>query len=105
MELLGLMPSNSGSPGGRRTGYAMSHYIVEGGRFDLACSEWLLTAPGINWRDTRIARAPAPTERGAAAPPKNTRTRFVCLTCEVKAWSRASAKLACVDCNIPLVAR
>ncbi|GJE18421.1 hypothetical protein AIGOOFII_3146 [Methylobacterium marchantiae] len=109
MELLGLMPSKSGSPGGSRTGYSMSHYIIEGGRFDLACHEWLLTAPGIDWRDARIERPSAPTERGAAEPPalspKNTRTRFVCLTCEVKAWSRASAKLACVDCNIPLVVR
>jgi predicted SprT family Zn-dependent metalloprotease len=31
MEDVGLMPSHTGEPGGRRTGQKMSHYVIEGG--------------------------------------------------------------------------
>ena len=37
MEALGLMPTDSGEPGGRRVGQCVTHYIMEGGRFTLAC--------------------------------------------------------------------
>lgn len=33
MEDIGLMPSDTGAPGGRTTGQKMTHYIIEGGRF------------------------------------------------------------------------
>jgi predicted SprT family Zn-dependent metalloprotease len=33
MESVGLMPSDSGLPGGRRVGQHMSHYVLEGGAF------------------------------------------------------------------------
>ena len=35
MESIGLMPSNTGEPGGTRTGQSMSHYVIAGGRFEL----------------------------------------------------------------------
>jgi predicted SprT family Zn-dependent metalloprotease len=34
MESIDLMPSDTGQPGGNRTGQSMSHYIIEGGRYD-----------------------------------------------------------------------
>jgi len=34
MESLGLCPSDTGKPGGRKTGQKMSDYIVKGGRFE-----------------------------------------------------------------------
>lgn len=36
MESLGLMPSQTGRPGGKRTGHRMSHYVIEGGPFERA---------------------------------------------------------------------
>jgi hypothetical protein len=33
MERIGLMPSNTGEPGGKRTGQRMSHYILPDGAF------------------------------------------------------------------------
>jgi SprT-like family len=41
MESIGLMPSHTGQPGGKRTGQSMSHYIIDGGPFDRACAELL----------------------------------------------------------------
>ena len=37
MERIGLIASDTGYPGGRRTGESMSHYIEEGGLFEQAC--------------------------------------------------------------------
>ena len=34
MEAIGLMPSHSGKPGGKRTGQQMTHYILDGGSYD-----------------------------------------------------------------------
>ncbi len=36
MLRLGLHPSDTGEPGGRMTGQTMSHYIIAGGRFEIA---------------------------------------------------------------------
>ena len=33
MEAIGLMPSSTAAPGGKRTGDRVSHYIIEGGPF------------------------------------------------------------------------
>jgi predicted SprT family Zn-dependent metalloprotease len=41
MESIGLVPSHTGEPGGRRTGRRVSHYIALGGPFDLACADLL----------------------------------------------------------------
>ncbi len=108
MIAVGLMPSHTGRPGGRRTGYRMSHYVIERGPFDLACRELLIAGERINWRDAQARFSLSPGLSGASAEPapaRNTRTRFICPLCDVKAWSRASTRLACSDCNSPLLVR
>ncbi len=108
MESVGLMPSDTGQPGGRRVGYRVGDYVIEGGPFDIACRELLIAGQTIKWRDGRRLSLPPGLNDPAAATgantgrPKNTRTRFVCTCCDVKAWSRASARLACLDCNQPM---
>jgi predicted SprT family Zn-dependent metalloprotease len=39
MLAVGLIPSDTGAPGGRMVGQRVSHYIVEGGPFARACAE------------------------------------------------------------------
>lgn len=39
MIQIGLMPSHTGAPKGKRTGVKMSHYIIEGGLFEKAFNE------------------------------------------------------------------
>jgi len=36
MEHIGLMPTDTGEPGGKRTGQKVGHYIIPGGLFELA---------------------------------------------------------------------
>jgi len=61
MESIGLMPSSTGEPGGAKTGEQMTHYIIEGGPFDLACNELLTRDFTLSWVDKYPPeRPPAP---------------------------------------------
>ena len=51
MESLGLMPSSTGKPGGKRTGDHMSDYALEGGAFLAACAELLTEKFRLSWYD------------------------------------------------------
>lgn len=63
MEALGLMPSDTGKPGGRRVGQSMNDYVLPGGRFDVATRELLKRGFAISWMD----RFPVDV-RGASRP-------------------------------------
>jgi hypothetical protein len=49
MELVGLIPSNTGKPGGKKTGPHMSDYIIEGGPFEAALAKLLATGFALTW--------------------------------------------------------
>lgn len=51
MEAIGLMPSSTGRPGGKRTGDHMADYAFEGGRFLLACEALVTDQFRISWYD------------------------------------------------------
>lgn len=50
-ESIGLMPSDTGKPGGKRTGDSVETYIIEGGPFDLATLRLLETSFKLSWMD------------------------------------------------------
>lgn len=51
MEQIGLMPSNTGQPGGKKTGQQMTHYVIRGGRFQTAVYNLLKSGFSISWYD------------------------------------------------------
>lgn len=59
MEAVGLMPSNTGRPGGQRTGEQMTHYVIDGGPFDMQCEALLTDAFTLSWLDRFPAERPA----------------------------------------------
>lgn len=48
---VGLCPSDTGEPGGKRVGQKVTHYIIRGGRFHLACEELLTRDFTLSWLD------------------------------------------------------
>ena len=50
MKEVGLYPSSTGQPGGRQTGQQVSHFIVEGGAFDVAFA-LMQDDIQVPWRD------------------------------------------------------
>lgn len=51
MESMGLMPTSTGQPGGRRTGDRMADYAIEGGRFLRAARTLIDRQFRISWYD------------------------------------------------------
>lgn len=100
MHEIGLAPSNTGAPGGKETGQRMTHYIVEGGPFDLAFAE-LEKQGGLDLLGERWSE----DEKAAKAKAKKneSKTAFECPGCGLKAWAKPTALLMCGECETHLV--
>lgn len=113
MERIGLMPTSTGLPGGKRTGYRVTHFIIKDGLFDLACQELLDSGFQISWAD-RIVRTNssdggdgsggADTANATAKARKRDRIKFTCSNsaCGLNAWAKPSALLICGHCRTPM---
>lgn len=95
MESIGLMPSDTGMPGGKRTGPRVTHYIIPGGLFAQAYAE-------IARRGVRIAWESAPKTASATKKAKS-KTKFTCAMCGLNAWAKPDATLACSKCDLPML--
>jgi SprT-like family protein len=102
MKAIGLVPSDTGKPGGKETGDAVSHYIEPGGRFARAIEQLLAGGFQITWRDVTanklvsgdVAGSGPNVERGSLS---GKRTKYACPHpgCKQTAWAKASAAFLC----------
>ena len=118
MELVGLMPMGEN---GKKTGYKMSHYIIEGGLFDIITRKFLESGFSITWNYrfyngaiTENIKNKVPIEilsknniiydvktESVIQPKKNgVRIKYVC-NCEKPnaVWGREGLSLTCNICN------
>ena len=95
MLAIGLVPSDTGQPGGRITGQRMSHFVEPGGRFASACRDLLAQGFVIEWMD----RAASP---GESSERSGKRTKYVCGRCRLAAWAKPGAMLKCGACDLPM---
>ena len=98
MEEIGLIPSNTGEPGGKRTGQQMTHYIEAGGPFDLACRALLDSGFRLSWRDR------AGEDDGKTKGKSGSRVKYTCPSCAAAVWGKADLRLACIECEVELEA-
>lgn len=61
MEAIGLMPSDTGKPGGKRTGQQMMDYPARGGRFMAACVSLIENGFKLPWIDRAFVPSNAAT--------------------------------------------
>lgn len=100
MESLGLMPSDTGQPGGKRTGQKVSHYIIPGGLFERVCAVILSDGFKLAWGE--ITAEMGDDEGNGKG--KTTRAKFTCPDCGANAWGKPDLSLICGDCMVPMVA-
>lgn len=90
MEEIGLIPSQTGQPGGKKTGNRVTHYIEEGGRFAIAFAnmpnDYLLP-----W-----GSAAGETSKESARKKK---IKYSCLTCQTNVWGKPNLCILCEQCN------
>jgi len=91
MEQVGLYPSDTAQPGGKRSGAKVSHYIIEGGVFDVACKELLATGLTITWAD-----AANEEQRKKKAV---TRAKYSCPMCGLNMWGKPGVFVSCMSCE------
>lgn len=90
MDAVGLTPTTTGLPGGKRTGQKVTHLIVKGGRFDVACAELLKSGLKITWR-----AIPVEPKDGKSGK----RSKYVCPGCEATVWGKPEMRVHCGDCK------
>lgn len=96
MNEIGLQASATGEPGGKATGQRMSHYILEGGKFEKVANAFLLSGEKFQWNS--VVESKETKER------KKTREKWTCPKClQEHAWARKTAKIACGVCMVPMV--
>lgn len=89
MQEIGLMPSNTGKPGGKMTGQQMMDYIIENGKFEKAALQFL----GNHKID--YSSFPLPI---AAAKERN-KSKYICPSCDAKVWGKPNMDIQCNDCD------
>jgi hypothetical protein len=96
MAAVGLIPTDTGKPGGKMTGQHMDHYIEPGGRFAVAAAAFFtaggtVTLFGDLWSDGDDAAKPK-SKAGVKA-------KYTCPVCGLNAWAKPDARLSCTDCE------
>lgn len=105
---IGLIPTHDGTLKGKQTGYGLSVLAEDGGFFDLMCREMLVGGFRIRWHERSVVSHDKSADAAGDAidkptPKKQTRARFDCLDCGLKAWTKPSATLLCACNGQPLI--
>ena len=117
MESMGLMPSDTGRPDGKRTGDQMADYPIDGGHFLRACAHLLTQDFEISWYDRFPPATVVPLDHTAVAvaagvpavrvpqvaagdQPANrsNRRKYTC-ACLNNVWGKPGLKILCTNCS------
>lgn len=93
MVAVGLMPSDTGAPGGKQIGQHVSHYIISGGPFDKAAEALLATGFRLNWQSVVL------DEQGKKKKAAHNKVKYTCPSCGQNAWAKLGAALICGECE------
>ena len=96
MEAVGLVPSSTGMPGGKRTGSRMTHYIPESGPF---VDAWA-SRPEASEQlfPYTCAESAATTARKVAS--RKSKTKYTCPECGANAWAKPESEIGCWACQV-----
>jgi ribosomal protein S27AE len=87
-HFLGLMPSDTGAPGGKRTGQRVSHYVIPDGAFAHAFAARKFAVPYYD-------RA---GESGVTR--KKRKVAYTCPSCDDKVWGKPDVQPHCGKCGL-----
>jgi len=101
MESIGLMPSNTGRPGGKRTGQRVSHYIIKGGLFEASFKQ----IKQDNDIDAKLPCLPNAKLAGRFSDGNSNmkglsgvKITYTC-PCDYRVWGKFGLKIKCVECG------
>lgn len=92
MEEIGLTPSDTGRPGGKKTGNRVSHYISETGKF----AEVFANMPAdylLPWKSRFYGMSS--TKKAS----QKSKRKYSCLNCGTNVWGKYDLKIICGICT------
>lgn len=89
MEEIGLMPSNTGEPDGKKTGQQMMDYIIPNGKFEKLVTDF------IKKNNIKFSSFLLPS----AAAKDRSKTKYICPSCDAKIWGKPGMNVQCIDCD------
>lgn len=92
---LGLMPSDTGKPGGHQTGQRMTHLIEPGGAFDKAADELMAKGFVVAFVDRNVR-----SQSATGIQKKLSKSHYRC-ACGQNAWAKPGAEFDCRRCRSP----
>ena len=94
MRSIGLQPSSTGMPGGKETGYQVTHYIIAGGAFQTSFRSLAATRWKLNLQSAHQAGRKGGT---------NSKTKFTCASCGQNAWGKPDLAIVCKLCGVDML--
>lgn len=103
MRAIGLMPSDTGTAGGKQTGQCMTHYILPDGPFDQTAEALLTTGFCLHWQSGPLGlQHEPPSVLGPQRRSLRSKTKYRCPACGQNAWAKPTASLLCGVCRCPM---
>lgn len=117
MEEVGLIPSDTGQPGGKKTGQSMTHYIAENGKYETVFSKlpeaYLLPFTsvegdligrlinGMNGPNgsNPNSKNPNSSKKTNLIRPGRKKTKYSCPSCKANVWGKPKLEIRCVPCD------
>lgn len=90
MKSVGLIPSDTGQPGGKETGSNMTHYIEKNGKFEKSFN---VIPKNILLPLQCVAEPPSKKSKA-----KN-KIKYTCPSCGNNVWGKESLNIQCEDCE------
>ena len=114
MEEIGLMPSDTAEPGGKKTGQRVSHYVIPGGSFEIAFNEIsendkkslkLQYVPNSTYIETVSFGGEEGEDGEEGQEPvekvrkSGVKIKYTCSTCEINIWGKSGLNIFCGTCS------
>lgn len=91
MEDIGLMPSSTGSPGGKKTGQKMMDYVICGGNFDIESAKFIKENGCVSFGSRKIVKE-------KVANKQQSKIKYTC-SCGKKVFGKPGLSIICGDCD------
>lgn len=116
MITIGLMPSDTGLPGGKITGDHMGDYPIDGGPFLATLAALEAVGFRLTWYDRILdilmeahaqglaasALSIAPGSGPSISSRSGKRVKFSCQRCSANAWGKSSLHIICGSCGLTM---
>jgi SprT-like family len=100
---IGLVPSNTGKPGGKATGRRVSHFIRDGGPFDRVCAELLNSGFRIPFVEADSVKHNGEGGKDETIRRKKaeSKSRYTCPSCDplIHVWGKPCLHIVCGECG------